>query len=501
MKQQIEKIKNYFSLRQMKKEIYGYGYTVSGVKYILLILFSIAVTIGFSLLYQMKIGFTLIVAFTFICVIPLIIRAKFINLYQKKRFNEVDIYLHQMVYSFQKKPKILTALEDTAKVSTGKLKKTLEKAIENLYNSTSENIYEETFAIIEKEYNNSRVKALNKYMINIEQNGGEYSDSINIMLVDIDSWINRTYIEQADVENVKKTNMIGLFIAFIMGSVCSIFSLFLNSRNDMSIAITGSIADDISYQLGCLIFLIVSIIFFTYTQTGYNRDWVSKSLNNKTVMTDYKKATEFNPNKLRLISIPIYVFFALIGVIIIFIKTIPYRTAIAIGLFAFDIYLIASPDIQKKGAVSRTKKNIQESFSEWLRDVSLNLQKEPLLSAIQDTYEECPVVLKPELEIFLKRIEENPSDVEPYYEFLARFHILDISSAIRNLYSISDNTDIDMDKQLNSLIERNYEIINKNEIISSEDRSAVLHFSENIPIIVACIKLGVDMLALISILI
>ena len=149
----FNKIKDYFSLKQMKKEIYGYGYTVSGIKYLLMTIISILITIGFSLLYQMQIGYTIIVAFLSFAVIPLLIRAKFINLYQKKRFNEVDIYLHQMVYSFQKKPKILTALEDTVKVSTGKLKKTLEIAIENLYTSSSESLYEESFKIIEKEYN------------------------------------------------------------------------------------------------------------------------------------------------------------------------------------------------------------------------------------------------------------------------------------------------------------------------------------------------------------
>lgn len=106
----------------------------------------------------------------------------------------------------------------------------------------------------------------------------------------------------------------------------------------------------------------------------------------------------------------------------------------------------------------------------------IEFTKEPLLSAIQDTYDECPVVLKPELELFLTRIEENPTAVEPYYEFLARFRILDISSAIRNLYSISDNNSEDMDKQLNSLIERNYSIINKNEIASYEDRNAKTAF-------------------------
>lgn len=233
----FNKIKDYFSLKQMKKEIYGYDkrYTVSGIKYLLMTIISILITIGFSLLYQMQIGYTIIVAFLSFAVIPLLIRAKFINLYQKKRFNEVDIYLHQMVYSFQKKPKILTALEDTVKVSTGKLKKTLEIAIENLYTSSSESLYEESFKIIEKEYNNSRVKALNKYMLNIEKTGGEYSNSINIMLVDIDSWINRTYMEQAEVERIKFTNMIGLLIGFIMGSVCSIFSYYMNHSQYVSV--------------------------------------------------------------------------------------------------------------------------------------------------------------------------------------------------------------------------------------------------------------------------
>lgn len=493
----FNKIKDYFSLKQMKKEIYGYGYTVSGIKYLLMTIISISITIGFSLLYQMQIGYTIIVAFISIAVIPLLIRAKFINLYQKKRFNEVDIYLHQMVYSFQKKPKILTALEDTIKVSTGKLKKTLEIAIENLYTSSSENLYEESFKIIEKEYNNSRVKALNKYMLNIEKTGGEYSNSINIMLVDIDSWINRTYMEQAEVERIKFTNMIGLLIGFIMGSVCSIFSYYMN--HSQYVSVNGSVADDVLYQIGCLVFLVVCVLFYTYTQVGYNRDWVSKELNKKIVMKDYKTATEFNPNKLRIMSIPIYIFFIILAIVVYFIKAIPFRGFISTGFIAFDIYLVISPKLQKNGAVARTKKNIQNSFSEWLRDVSLNLQKEPLLSAIQDTYDECPVVLKPELELFLTRIEENPTAVEPYYEFLARFHILDISSAIRNLYSISDNNSEDMDKQLNSLIERNYSIINKNEIASYEDRNAALHFSENIPIIIASIKLGIDMLALISI--
>ena len=47
--------------------------------------------------------------------------------------------------------------------------------MDNLNTSVSDDILVETLAIIEKEYNNTRVKALNKYMINIELKGGDYT--------------------------------------------------------------------------------------------------------------------------------------------------------------------------------------------------------------------------------------------------------------------------------------------------------------------------------------
>lgn len=491
------KIKEYFSFRQMKKEIYGYGYTMSGVKYFFFILLGIIITGLFGYLYQMKIGYMIPILFICIGVVPTLIRARFLNLHQKKRFNEVDIYLHQMIYSFQKNPKIYIAIEDTLKVSTGKLKKTLEKALEILDTSVEDTILEDALYVIEKEYNNSRVKALNKYMINIEKKGGEYQTSINIMLTDIDNWINRTYSEQAEIDRVKQANNIGLLLSLFMGGVSSIFSTIMNNMENVQVK--GSIANDSMYQVGCLVFVITCIIYFVYTQTSYNKDWVTKTLNDKAVMKDYKNATEFNPTKFRITSIPIYIFFLVIAIIVFFIDKIPYHYILSGILVIFDIYLVISPNIIKKTALKKTKKNIQDSFSEWLRDVSLNLQEEPLLSAIQDTYEECPIALKPELEIFLRRIEEDSTAVEPYYEFLARFHILDISSAIRNLYSLSDVDSVNMDKQLSLLVERNYEIINKNEIAASIDRNAVLHFSEYIPVTLASVKLGIDMLCLIGV--
>ena len=38
--------------------------------------------------------------------------------------------------------------------------------------------------------------------------------------------------------------------------------------------------------------------------------------------------------------------------------------------------------------------------------------------AIEDTYDTAPVIMKESLEQFIYAIEENPSDVTPYYSFL-----------------------------------------------------------------------------------
>lgn len=497
MNKKIKEIKDYFSLKQMKKEIYGYGYTISAIKYIIFTIIGAVLIFLVSLFYQINIGYIIPILLVYFACIPTLIRGKFINLYQKKRFNEVDIYLHQMIYSFQKNPKILNALKDTRKISTGKLKKVLSDAIDNMETSYSENILQESLGIIEKEYNNTRIKALNKFMINIELKGGNYQNSINIMLTDIDNWINRTYTEQIEIENVKISNIIGLCLGFVMGGVSVIFSkIFINSGY---VDASKSISNDLMYQICSMVFLIISTIYFTYTQTGYNKDWVEKAKRDKTIMKDYKNATEFNPTKFRIKCIPIYIILGFITLIITLLDFIPYNKFIGMFLALIDVYMIISPTIIKKTAVDMTKKNIQDSFSEWLRDVSLNLQEKPLISAIQETYETCDIVLKPELELFLRRIEEDPTDVTPFYEFLARFHILDISAAIRNLYSLSEIEKDEMEEQLSLLIKRNYEIINKNEIDSSKDRNSALHFSEYIPVIIASGKIGVDMICLISI--
>ena len=53
------------------------------------------------------------------------------------------------------------------------------------FSNKSANIYEDALAIIEKEYNCGRIKSLHKFIIKIENYGGNYETYIDILLEDI----------------------------------------------------------------------------------------------------------------------------------------------------------------------------------------------------------------------------------------------------------------------------------------------------------------------------
>ena len=82
------------------------------------------------------------------------------------KYNDVVLYMEQMIYSFKKQPKIRMALLDAQKVSSIEMREVIEEAIVNIDSNKSANIYEDALAIIEKEYNCGRIKSLHKFKRN-----------------------------------------------------------------------------------------------------------------------------------------------------------------------------------------------------------------------------------------------------------------------------------------------------------------------------------------------
>ena len=154
--------------------------------------------------------------------------------------------------------------------------------------------------------------------------------------------------------------------------------------------------------------------------------------------------------------------------------------------------------LRKRSAAGRIKNDLYCGFTEWLRDLAVNLENKPLLSAVEDTYDSCPVIMKESLGKFIYEIELNPSDIMPYYSFLSEFDVMDIQSAVRMLYSIGDLDRDSMNQTINALVRRNYELSDKAEAARYLDSTSMMRFSEYIPTFFVAFKMAVDMMLVVN---
>ena len=108
----------------------------------------------------------------------------------------MNSYLEQLLYSFHRKPKVLTALQDTVLLfqedENAELRAAIEQAIERIQNPKGNgDVYKEAFAIIEKDFGCKRMKKIHSFLRQVENTGGNIEESIEILLLDRNLWVDR----------------------------------------------------------------------------------------------------------------------------------------------------------------------------------------------------------------------------------------------------------------------------------------------------------------------
>ena len=138
-------------------------------------------------------------------------------------------YIHQMIYSFERQPKILTALEDTLKVTDHKMKNCIIAAIQEMQYGTTKDVYRMALKNIEKEYACST---------QVEEKGGEYKSSLEILRCDADHWVKRVYQFQEEIRRIKQTTAIGVVLSFLMASVSVLVTYICENTSEIRLDIT-----------------------------------------------------------------------------------------------------------------------------------------------------------------------------------------------------------------------------------------------------------------------
>ena len=476
--------------RNMADRIGQYGYKYSRKGYIGLNAIMILVTMITGVIYRMQWWGILAVMMVVMLCLPVLMVIHYECKYNERRFNEVDVYIHQMAYSFQRQPKINQALEDTGKVVGGRMKECVEKALDELVLDSSEKVYERALGIIEKEYNNSRITTLHKFIVNVEKTGGQYNNSLNVLVMDFDSWVKRGYSQQQKVARTKNNILIGIVISYVLAAASVMISAILKNTAQLGM----DISHEPLYQIVAMVFLICNMLFYVWVSVMCKQDWLEKGRKDRCIIKDYDMAFHMDMGHIRKISIPLYAVVLAGALLLAAIRLYVWAVAAVMLL----VYLIYVPVLNRKKAMSRVIEDVYVGFSDWLRDVSLNLQGEPLQMAIEDTYDTCPVVMKESLEQFIYDIESNPSDVTPYYRFMEMFQIPDISATVKTLYTISELGNESADETINGLIKRNYQFIDEHQKEKNGDAISVMTFMEYIPTLFVSMKVAVDMLLVIT---
>ena len=488
----INKIKVLFrriNFKALQKEVQGYGFNYSLNKYIATVVILLTGMVGVSFFFKLELPYISILAIVAIFTLPIIVVAQIKTMYHLRKFEEMNNYMTHILISFKIHPKILSALKDTRDISDGALQLKIDEVIEYITGDiSSTDTYENALKIIEKEYPNSRVHALHRMMLTVEnENSKDYQHSSDDLFSDIESWTERTYVYQQELKMTKSKVVMSIMLALL---ICLMLVIGLPSN-------LQTFTDSPIYQTMTTLLIALSLGIYCFTQSKLNGQWLLYDMNPK--KQDYiLKNIDFirdydteKANKSKWIKCFLFLPIVLVGVMM---KNTSYMALGGIGMVVGYFQNAMTYNTKKKSIENA----LQMEFPLWLRDIALNLHNFVVTRAIKNSYETAPAVMKPYLEDFIHQIELDPNSIIPYQEFLSEFNIPDLTNAMRSLYSIKLLGDNDSQRQITSLITRNQKMLANAEKMRNENSLAGIGFISLAPILLASINLIINMILMVG---
>ncbi|MGN0672487.1 MAG: hypothetical protein ACI4KE_07625 [Anaerovoracaceae bacterium] len=463
-------------------QVHRYGYDFSISKYIRNVLLVFAGILVLAYFYQLKLIPILVIIAVAAVLLPGFFLAIYKAMYEEKKFDDLTNYMEQMLYSFKRRNKILSSLEDTLSLfPDGEMHDDIVSAIDFIKEADTEgNIFREALAFIEKDYGCKRLKTLHDFLINIESSGGEYELSADILLNDRKLWIDRIYAYKQDLKNVRVKVAIGIILSFLVG-LTAVWVV----PEDLEV-----VSQALSQIVTTFVFICNMIIFYlanrAMSRSVIKDEDAMKSdvMKKKYDLVFHKdlsgKKKTFLIAGLCMVPVAILLFFKL---------------GIGAGLITIVIgYIIATqPQRQYRTAFKQIRNEVEKAFPDWLMNMSLLLQSDNVHVALSNSIKDAPPILQEELYRLEEGIASYPNAVEPYIDFFARLDIPDVKSAMKMLYSMAEFGAKDINAQIATLVERNSTMTDRAERLRAEDKLAGLGFLVLAPMVTGVLKLVTDM--------
>ena len=477
---------------KMRIKTYGYEYNLGS--FMLQLIVVLAAVIGLSVYFELAWWTTIITIVASLACAPFVLISQYEHLYNSNKYDQLVQYLEYMIYTFKVHPKILTSLKETSGLTTGEIQKYVDEAIHYIENETeSPDVFENALGIIERHYPSSRVVALHRAMITVEEKSSiDYQDSIDSLYFDVRAWSTRTYKYMTDLK-MKKFNMtISIVVSML---ILAIFTQIYKGNPQLSGFTSG-----IVYQVLTCILLIMMVLTFTVTNTKLNGEWLvddTSDIGDLNALAAYNAIKHWDPDSRRKNGIVLGAMVLVIAAVMSLLL-VNMRKFLIIGGFAFFLFMFFWPKIDYKKKLKTVERSINKEFPIWLRDIALQLNSTVVVNAIHDSYAHSSVVMRPFIEQLLNDINDDPTSINPYNNFMKEFNIPEIQISMKTLYSIQSVGQEDATRQVSDLIVRNQAMLDHAEKIRNDDSIAVVQFMTNVPMLLMAVKMMGDMLLMMS---
>ena len=472
------------SLKNLKTEISGYGYHYSLKNFFLLLLLLVGLIIAAGYFFMLDGRAILAICITALLCLPFLVRSQYKYLYEQQRFSDLILYMEGVIFSFKRKPKIYDALKEVLPtLHEDTMQKDIAQAIEAIEDARP---LDKALKVLNEHYACQRLKHLHSFLVSVEQIGGKYQDTLNVLLEDIHEWTQRTYRYQQD----RKQLRLKLYACLVMSLLICWGSVY------MAQAVTSGIFNTPVYQIVTASLLILFLIFYTISESRISADWLSLDSKNNRKETEkiLQYLTEKNPNAVKKKARIISFILCVPSLYLFYIRKTSF--GIALLIFVFTYYQTESSKYKKRK--KRMQELIEKEYPDWLRALGLQLQTNNVYVSIRNTVPDAPLILKKPLQQLAEQIENHPDSLQPYQQFLSDFDLPEIKRSVKMIASLNNLGTSEANDQINKIIEQNMRLSGKADDLKNQDQITMLGMLGTVPMVLSSVKLVVDLFLILA---
>lgn len=480
--------------KNLEKEVDRYGYHWSWKSHMLLTL-GVLVGIGaVGVIFKLRTGYMIVMMAAMVLLLPVLVLDVFLKMFEQRRFSDAATYMEQMLYSFQKSGKILIALKETGELfEEGQMRQAIQEAIwyiERGCAKTKEGVLREALDIIEKIYECSKMHMVHELLRNAETYGGETEQSMLLLLEDLELFKRRGYKLQKDKKNSHRDNIISIIVATVL---CAVALYVLDAMKGLFVATKApfEIFQVTVIQCSSLLFILISLFIFAKSTKSLTRNWLKENGTKeaKYLLESYETVMNYDDKKAKKKSL-FWAVLPLAAAVVCFFfqKKVPGVFFLLCGCFML---------MQHKVGYALAKRDVTEelyiAFPQWLMEIGLLLQSNNVQVSIGKSIETAPIILKPELEKLVERLQQAPDKLTSYTDFCRNFDIPEASSCMKMLHAISEAGTGNAKIQIHELMKRVNEMQGMADEIRNKNISFQMKMIFSYPVFAATAKLLTDL--------